>query len=77
MDFLYSRHRLNVATSRARCIAVVVADTAGIVRALQRITEQTLYPFKQHLRFELEAFRAQIARSSPIFAGNFGGTIFR
>jgi uncharacterized protein len=25
MDFLYSRHRLNVATSRARCLAIVVA----------------------------------------------------
>ena len=23
MDFLYNRHRLNVATSRARCVAVV------------------------------------------------------
>nr|MDQ2933727.1 TM0106 family RecB-like putative nuclease [Chloroflexota bacterium] len=28
MDFLYSRHRLNVATSRARCVAVVVASPA-------------------------------------------------
>jgi hypothetical protein len=26
MDFLYSGHRLNVATSRARCIALVVAS---------------------------------------------------
>ena len=26
MDFLYSRHRLNVATSRARCVAVVAAS---------------------------------------------------
>jgi uncharacterized protein len=26
LDFLYSRHRLNVATSRARCVAVVVAS---------------------------------------------------
>jgi uncharacterized protein len=26
LDFLYSRHRLNVATSRARCLAVVVAS---------------------------------------------------
>jgi uncharacterized protein len=26
MDFLYSRHRLNVATSRARCVAIVVAS---------------------------------------------------
>ncbi len=28
MDFLYSRHRLNVATSRARCVAMVVASPA-------------------------------------------------
>jgi predicted RecB family nuclease len=35
MDFLYSRNRLNVATSRARCIAVVVASPDLLrVRAL-------------------------------------------
>ncbi|HEX9609647.1 MAG TPA: AAA domain-containing protein, partial [Candidatus Limnocylindria bacterium] len=28
MDFLYSRNRLNVATSRARCLAIVVAEPA-------------------------------------------------
>ncbi|MDP9272677.1 MAG: TM0106 family RecB-like putative nuclease, partial [Chloroflexota bacterium] len=28
MDFLYSRHRLNVATSRARCVTIVVAEPA-------------------------------------------------
>ena len=28
MEFLYSRHRLNVATSRARCVAAVVASPA-------------------------------------------------
>ena len=28
MEFLYSANRLNVATSRARCIAVVVASPA-------------------------------------------------
>jgi hypothetical protein len=26
MDFLYSGHRLNVATSRARCVAILVAS---------------------------------------------------
>ena len=25
MDFLYSRNRLNVATSRARCVSIIVA----------------------------------------------------
>jgi AAA domain len=31
MNFLYSRHRLNVATSRARCGAVVVASPALLI----------------------------------------------
>jgi uncharacterized protein len=39
MDFLYSRHRLNVATSRARCIAVVVA-TPELLRVRARTPEQ-------------------------------------
>ena len=28
MEFLYSLHRLNVATSRARCVAAIVASPA-------------------------------------------------
>ena len=28
MEFLYSLHRLNVATSRARCVAAIVANPA-------------------------------------------------
>jgi uncharacterized protein len=39
MDFLYSRHRLNVATSRARCIAVVVASP-DLLRVRARTPEQ-------------------------------------
>jgi len=39
MDFLYSRHRLNVATSRARCVAVVVASSA-LLRVRARTPEQ-------------------------------------
>ena len=39
MDFLYSRNRLNVATSRARCIAVVVAEPA-LLRVRARTPEQ-------------------------------------
>lgn len=39
MDFLYSRHRLNVATSRARCIAVVIAEPA-LIRVRARTPEQ-------------------------------------
>ena len=39
MDFLFSRHRLNVATSRAKCIAVVVAEPA-LLRVRARTPEQ-------------------------------------
>jgi uncharacterized protein len=39
MDFLYSRHRLNVATSRSRCVAVVVASP-DLVRVRARTPEQ-------------------------------------
>jgi AAA domain len=39
MDFLYSRHRLNVATSRARCVAIVVASP-DLVRVRARTPEQ-------------------------------------
>ncbi len=39
MDFLYSRHRLNVATSRARCVAVV-ALSPDLLRVRARNPEQ-------------------------------------
>jgi bifunctional DNA-binding transcriptional regulator/antitoxin component of YhaV-PrlF toxin-antitoxin module len=39
MAFLYSRNRLNVATSRARCVAIVVASPA-LVQARARTPEQ-------------------------------------
>ncbi|HUP55453.1 MAG TPA: TM0106 family RecB-like putative nuclease [Methylomirabilota bacterium] len=39
MDFLYSRNRLNVATSRARCVAVVVASP-DLLRVRARSPEQ-------------------------------------
>jgi superfamily I DNA and/or RNA helicase len=39
MDFLYSRHRLNVATSRARCVSVVVAEPT-LLRVRARTPEQ-------------------------------------
>jgi uncharacterized protein len=39
MDFLYSRNRLNVATSRARCVAVVVA-TSALLRVRARSPKQ-------------------------------------
>ena len=39
MDFLYSRNRLNVATSRARCVAIVVA-TPELVRVRARNPKQ-------------------------------------
>jgi uncharacterized protein len=39
MDFLFSRNRLNVATSRARCVAVVVASPA-LLRVRARTPKQ-------------------------------------
>ena len=39
MDFLYSRNRLNVATSRARCVAIVVA-TPALLRVRARTPHQ-------------------------------------
>ena len=39
MDFLYSRNRLNVATSRARCVSVVVASP-DLLRVRARTPEQ-------------------------------------
>ena len=39
MTFLYSRHRLNVATSRARCVAVVVASP-DLLRVRARSPEE-------------------------------------
>jgi len=39
LDFLYSRHRLNVATSRARCVAVVVLSPE-LLRVRARNPEQ-------------------------------------
>ncbi|MBW3613526.1 MAG: TM0106 family RecB-like putative nuclease [Chloroflexi bacterium] len=39
MDFLYSRNRLNVATSRARCVAIVVA-TPELLRVRARTPHQ-------------------------------------
>jgi uncharacterized protein len=39
MDFLYSRHRLNVATSRARCVTIVVASP-DLLRVRARTPEQ-------------------------------------
>lgn len=39
LDFLYSRNRLNVATSRARCVAMVVA-TPALLRVRARTPEQ-------------------------------------
>jgi len=39
MDFLYSRHRLNVATSRAQCVSILVAEPA-LLRVRARTPEQ-------------------------------------
>jgi uncharacterized protein len=66
MDFLYSRHRLNVATSRARCISVVVASP-DLFRVRARTPEQMRLA-NAFCRFaELAAERPTVssARSAP------------
>jgi uncharacterized protein len=57
MAFLYSRNRLNVATSRARCIAVVVAEPA-----LLRVRART--PKQMRLANALCQF-AELAQAPP------------
>jgi uncharacterized protein len=41
LEFLYDPHRLNVATSRARALAIIVASP-GLVRVLARTPRQML-----------------------------------
>ena len=61
MDFLYSRNRLNVATSRARCVAVVVASPA-----LLRVRART--PAQMRLANALCRF-AELAGEHPAPGG--------
>jgi uncharacterized protein len=42
MKFLFSRNRLNVATSRARCVAVVVASPALLRVRARSVDEMRL-----------------------------------
>ncbi|MEO8438291.1 MAG: TM0106 family RecB-like putative nuclease, partial [Chloroflexota bacterium] len=62
MDFLYSRHRLNVATSRARCISIVVASP-DLFRVRARTPEQMRLA-NAFCRFA-ELARAGESRSRP------------
>ena len=61
MDFLYSRHRLNVATSRARCVAILAASP-DLFRVRARTPEQMRLA-NAFCRFE------EMARASPARAG--------
>ena len=61
MDFLYSRNRLNVATSRARCVAVVVANPA-----LLRVRART--PKQMRLANALCQFAEMATRSDGVAA---------
>ncbi|MEA2612458.1 MAG: hypothetical protein QOI52_417, partial [Chloroflexota bacterium] len=64
MDFLYSRNRLNVATSRARCVAVVVASP-DLLRVRARTPEQMRLA-NAFCRFaELAAMPAQPVSPTP------------
>jgi uncharacterized protein len=61
MGFLYSRHRLNVATSRARCVAVIVASPALL--AVRAGTPEQMRLANALCRFfELAAERLQAHR---------------
>jgi predicted RecB family nuclease len=61
MDFLYSRHRLNVATSRARCVAVVVGSPE-LWRVRARTPEQMRLA-NAFFRFAELAREAEAARA--------------
>jgi superfamily I DNA and/or RNA helicase len=64
MDFLYSRHRLNVATSRARCVSVVVASPA-----LFRVRARTPEQMRLANAFCRFAEMASVAQDRPSHAG--------
>jgi hypothetical protein len=65
MDFLYSRNRLNVATSRARCVAVVVASP-DLLRVRARTPEQMRLA-NAFCRFaELAATPAEPGSATPV-----------
>ena len=66
MDFLYSRHRLNVATSRARCVAILAASP-DLFRVRARTPEQMRLA-NAFCRFE------EMARPSPALAGTVRGS---
>lgn len=56
MEFLYSLHRLNVATSRARCVAAIVANP-GLLTPASRTPEQMRLatPFSRFLELATPA----------------------
>jgi predicted RecB family nuclease len=64
MDFLYSRHRLNVATSRARCVSVVVASPS-----LFRVRARTPEQMRLANAFCRFAEMASVAQDRPSHAG--------
>ena len=72
MAFLYSRHRLNVATSRARCVSIVVAEPA-LLRVRARTPEQmrlanALCQFVEHARGADQRAAPSIEAVSSSFA---------
>jgi uncharacterized protein len=70
MDFLYSRNRLNVATSRARCVAVVVLSP-DLLRVRARTPEQMRLA-NAFCRFVEYAARPVGAAPEPAGAGIAG-----
>ena len=73
LGFLYSRNRLNVATSRARCVAIVVAEPA-LLRVRARTPEQmrlanALCRFAEMASADDGQRRAQSEISDSLLAG--------
>ena len=71
MGFLYSRNRLNVATSRARCVAIVVAEPA-LFRVRARTPEQMRLANALCQFAELAAGRGTLAVRSLHRGGQLG-----
>jgi hypothetical protein len=63
MDFLYSRNRLNVATSRARCIAIV-ATSPDLLRVRARTPAQMRLANALCRYVEMAAAEQQVTREA-------------
>jgi uncharacterized protein len=66
MDFLYSRNRLNVATSRARCITIVAASPDLLrVRARTPAQMRLANAFCRYSEMAMEITADQLRADAP------------